>query len=195
VGLFGILFLREHPSPRQWLGIALTVIGVAVYFLPLGLEGVPGFGLLVALAGVISNAVSSLLGRQVNRLAESSPLIITFVSMGIGSLLLLILGGLTQGFGKLDGQGWLLIAWLAVVNTAFAFTLWNHTLRTLSAVESSVINSLMMPQIALLAFVFLGEALSGKEMIGLILVGVGVLVVQLQKKQPAMPSAEISNEG
>ena len=195
VGLFGILFLREHPSPRQWLGIALTVIGVAVYFLPLGLGGVPAFGLLVALAGVISNAVSSLLGRQVNRLAESSPLIITFVSMGIGSFLLLILGGLTQGFGKLDGQGWLLIAWLAVVNTAFAFTLWNHTLRTLSAVESSVINSLMMPQIALLAFVFLGETLSGKEIIGLILVGVGVLVVQLQRKQPAMPSAEISNEG
>lgn len=195
VGLFGILFLREHPSPRQWLGIALTVIGVAVYFLPLGLGGVPAFGLLVALAGVISNAVSSLLGRQVNRLAESSPLIITFVSMGIGSFLLLILGGLTQGFGKLDGQGWLLIAWLAVVNTAFAFTLWNHTLRTLSAVESSVINSLMMPQIALLAFVFLGETLSGKEIIGLILVGVGVLVVQLQRRQPAIPSAEISNEG
>ena len=195
VGLFGILFLREHPSPRQWLGIALTVIGVAVYFLPLGLGGVPAFGLLVALAGVISNAVSSLLGRQVNRLAESSPLIITFVSMGIGSFLLLILGGLTQGFGKLDGQGWLLIAWLAVVNTAFAFTLWNHTLRTLSAVESSVINSLMMPQIALLAFVFLGETLSGKEIIGLILVGVGVLVVQLQRRQPAMPSVEISNEG
>jgi drug/metabolite transporter (DMT)-like permease len=63
-------------------------------------------------------------------------------------------------------QSWLLIAWLAVVNTAFAFTLWNHTLRTLSAVESSIINNLMLPQIAILAFVFLGETLNGKEILG-----------------------------
>ncbi len=182
VGLFGILFLREHPSLGQWLGIGLTIIGVAVFFLPLNVQAIPVIGLLVALAGVISNAASSLLGRQVNRLATSSPLIVTFTSMGIGAVLLLLVGVLFQGFGGLDWQGWLLIGWLAIVNTAFAFTLWNHTLRTLSAVESSIINSLMMPQIALLAYLFLGEDLNGKEILGLILVGLGVLVVQLQRK-------------
>jgi drug/metabolite transporter (DMT)-like permease len=182
VGMFGIVFLREHPSLGQWLGILLTVIGVAIFFLPLDVRAVSLIGLLVAFGGVISNGVSSLLGREVNRLASSSPLIVTFTSMGIGSVLLLLLGLLVQGFGELDLQGWLLIAWLAVVNTAFAFTLWNHTLRTLSAVESSIINSLMMPQIAVLAFLFLGEALSVKEIIGLILVSLGVIVVQLQRK-------------
>ena len=40
----------------------------------------------------------------------------------------------------------------------------------------------MMPQIAILAFVFLGERLSSKEIIGLILVGIGVLIVQLKHK-------------
>jgi drug/metabolite transporter (DMT)-like permease len=181
VGLFGIIFLREHPSPGQWTGIALTVIGVVLYFLPVGLGEIPIIGLLVALGGVVSNGASSLLGRQVNRLANRSPLIITFISMGIGSALLLLIGILVQGFGKLDLQTWLLIVWLAVVNTAFAFTLWNHTLRTLSAVESSIINSLMMPQIAILAYIFLGEMLSTKEIIGLALVGLGVLVVQLKR--------------
>ena len=193
VGLFGIVFLREHPSLRQWFGIALTVLGVAVYFLPIGVESIPVIGLLVALGGVVSNAASSLLGRQVNRLANSSPIIITFISMGIGSLLLLALGIATQGFGNLDLQGWLLIAWLAVVNTAFAFTLWNHTLRTLSAVESSIINSLMMPQIAILAYVFLGETLNVREILGLVLVGLGVMVVQLRKRSSlsqVVPSAE-----
>lgn len=182
VGVFGILFLQEHPSLGQWFGIALTIIGVAVYFLPLQIEAMQFVGLLVALAGVVSNAASSLLGRQVNRLANSSPLIVTFISMGIGSLLLLAFGVLFQGFGKLDLQSWLLIGWLALVNTAFAFTLWNHTLRTLSAVESSIINSLMMPQIAILAFLFLGESLTGKEIVGLALVSLGVMVVQLQKR-------------
>jgi drug/metabolite transporter (DMT)-like permease len=182
VGLFGIIFLREHPSPGQWFGILLTVLGVAFYFLPMDINQLQIFGLLVAFGGVLTNAASALLGRQVNRLGTASSLVITFISMGIGAVLLLVLGILTQGLGMLDVQSWLLIAWLAIVNTAFAFTLWNHTLRTLSAVESSIINSLMMPQIAILAFVFLGEALSGKEIIGLVLVGLGVLVVQLKKK-------------
>ena len=195
VGVSGIVFLGEHPSRSQWVGIALTILGVAVFFLPLNLQAAPVIGLLVAFGGVLSNAASSLLGRQVNRLANSSPLLITFTSMGIGSVALLLIGVFFQGFGGLDLGSWLLIAWLAVVNTAFAFTLWNHTLRTLSAVESSVVNSLMMPQIAILAYIFLGEALNGKEILGLILVGLGVLVVQLQRKpvqQEAVPSPESS---
>ena len=181
VGLFGIVFLGEQPSLRQWSGILLTMIGVAVYFLPVGVEGFSTLGLSVALCGVLSNAASSVLGRQINRLANSSPLLVTCLSMGIGSLVLLAIGVVFQGFGHLDAQSWLLIAWLAIVNTAFAFTLWNHTLRKLSAVESSILNSLMMPQIAILAFVFLGESLNGKEILGLILVALGVLIVQLKK--------------
>jgi drug/metabolite transporter (DMT)-like permease len=193
VGLFGIIFLREHPSRGQWIGIALTIFGVAVYFLPVEMQFTQFVGLLIALGGVLSNAASSLLGRQVNRLATTSPLIITFVSMGIGSIVLLALGITIQGLGNIDLQSWLLIAWLAIVNTAFAFTLWNHTLRTLSAVESSILNSLMMPQIAILAFVFLGETLNGKEITGLVLVGLGVMIVQLRKRSPlpqVVPSTE-----
>jgi drug/metabolite transporter (DMT)-like permease len=191
VGLFGIVFLREHPSSGQWLGIALTIIGVVLYFFPVNAAELHIIGLLVALGGVLSNAASSVLGRQANRLANSSPLVITFISMGFGSILLLAMGITFQGFGTLDLQSWLLIAWLAIVNTAFAFTLWNHTLRTLSAVESSVINSLMMPQIAVLAFIFLGETLTGKEILGLLLVSVGVIVVQLQRRQAQ--SQEVSS--
>jgi drug/metabolite transporter (DMT)-like permease len=192
-GFFGIVFLREHPSRGQWFGIILTVIGVALYFLPVDANRFQIIGLLVAFGGVVTNAASALLGRQLNRLATISPLIITFTSMGIGSILLLALGIMFQGYGKIDPQSWLLIIWMAIVNTAFAFTLWNHTLRTLSAVESSVINSLMMPQIAILAFVFLGERLSSKEITGLVLVGLGVMIVQLRKRSPlpqVVPSTE-----
>lgn len=37
-----------------------------------------------------------------------------------------------------------------------------------------------MPQIAILAFVFLGEGLTAKDIAGLALVGIGTIVVQLQ---------------
>ena len=74
-----------------------------------------------------------------------------------------------------------IILWLALVNTAFAFTLWNHTLRTLSAVESSIINGTMMIWIPILAVIFLSETITAKEVVGLVLTGLGTLVVQLRK--------------
>ena len=178
VGVAGIWLIHEAPSRLQWIGVAVTVLGVGLYFLPITFAGTIGIGLLVAMIGMLSNAASSLLGRKINLQEHLSPLVVTFVSMGIGSVLLLAIGILTQGFGKPTVSDWAIIGWLAVVNTAFAFTVWNHTLRTLSAIESSVINSLMMPQIAVLAYVFLGETLSFKEVIGLVLVGVGVFIVQ-----------------
>jgi drug/metabolite transporter (DMT)-like permease len=182
VGTAGMVFLGENPSTGQWLGIVMTFFGVGLYFLPAGFSNIQTIGLLIAVVGVVSNAAGSILGRRINRESTTPPVVITFVSMGVGALLLLLIGGLSQGFGSLDFQSWLLIAWLAVVNTAFAFTLWNLTLQTLTAVESSVINSLIMPQIAILAFIFLGETLNPQEVAGLILVGIGALVVQLKHK-------------
>ncbi len=182
VGLAGIFLLKEIPSRLQWFGIALTIAGVCVYFLPLSISGVAVFGILAAVLTMIGNTASSLLGRKVNLQGRLSPLIVTLVSMGIGSIVLLLAGGVTQGFGRPSLEDWGIIIWLAVVNTAFAFTVWNRTLQTLSAVESSIVNSLMMPQIAILAYLFLGETLNAKEILGLLLVGVGVLVVQLRKR-------------
>jgi drug/metabolite transporter (DMT)-like permease len=93
---------------------------------------------------------------------------------------MLAIGAAAQGFGSVTWLDWGIIAWLAIVNTAFAFTLWNNTLRVLTAVESSILNSLMMPQIAILAVIFLGETLTAKDIAGLALVFAGVIVVQLK---------------
>lgn len=182
VGISSIIFLSERPTRFQWFGIGLATVGVGFFFLPIEMPQTQLIGIIIALVGVMANTGSSLLGREINRKGKISPLLVTFVSMGIGSILLLSIGTYTQGFGSMSWLDWAIVTWLAVVNTAFAFTLWNHTLRTLSAVESSVINSLMMPQIAILAYIFLGEALTAKEIWGLILVGIGVLMVQLKRQ-------------
>jgi drug/metabolite transporter (DMT)-like permease len=106
--------------------------------------------------------------------------VVTVISMGIGSILLLAAGLAVAGPPRLPAGSWALVAWLAVVNTAFAFTLWNHTLRTLQAVESSIINGTMLLQIGLLAWVFLGEALSARQIAGMAVAGAGAIVVQLR---------------
>jgi drug/metabolite transporter (DMT)-like permease len=178
VGIMSIFWWRERASRMQWFGIAVTLGGTLLYFLPIMEGGLVGAGLIAAIVGLTANSGATLMGRHINLQSHLSPLVITFVSMGIGSALMLLSGGLLYGFGSPSLLDWGIIAWMALVNTAFAFTLWNKTQRTLAPVESSIILSLMMPLIALLAWVFLGETLTAKEITGLVLVGLGVLIVQ-----------------
>jgi len=100
--------------------------------------------------------------------------------MGIGSIILLVVGIILQGFPSISTQNIFYLLWLAVVNTALAFTIWNFTLRTLSAMESSIINGTMLIQIAILAWTFLGEAISLREGIGMLIAASGALLVQLR---------------
>lgn len=184
VALLGVALGGEPTTAGQWGGTLLSMLGAVIYFFPLDLPEGQALGLAVGMLGVVANSAAALLGRGVNRGGRLSPLVITTVSMGIGGLVLLAVGAATQGFGELGPRQWAIIGWLAVVNTAFAFTLWNQTLRTLTAVESSVIGNLMLPQIAILAWVFLGESLTPRQIAGLVLVGVGTLVVQVWRGNP-----------
>jgi drug/metabolite transporter (DMT)-like permease len=181
VTLLGIFLLAEQPALTQWGGVGLYLIGVAVYFYPVALPDQQALGFVIVLIGVLANAVSSVLGRGINRSGRIAPLIVTVVSMGAGGIVLLVVGITVQGLPPLSGVHWTIIAWLAVVNTAFAFTLWNHTMRTLSAMESSIINNMLLVQIPILAVVFLGEHLTLQQVMGLVLAGIGILVVQFRR--------------
>ena len=178
VALMAIPWLGERPRRIQWIGMFLFLIGVVIYFSPFEVS-LATAGLIAGLTCLLANAVSTLMGRAINRRQDLHPLVVTVISMGVGSLGLLAIGLSTQGLPSLDSGSWSIIVWLAVVNTAFAFTLWNHTQRRLTAVESSIINNTMTVQIAVLAWLFLGETLDTKGLMGLSLAVVGALLVQL----------------
>lgn len=180
VALLGIATLRERPTPLQWGGSGLYLVGVAVFFYPLSLPRQQFFGLIVVGVGLLANSLSAILGRRVNRGGELEPLMVTVVSMGVGGVVLLVGGIIAQGLPRLSALHWAMILWLAVVNSAFAFTLWNRTLRTLSAMESSIINNTMLFQIAVLAWIFLGEAFSWGEVLGIVVAALGTLAVQIR---------------
>ena len=186
VGLRG----HERPTALQVVGAVAVVAGAALYFGPLKLPAGADIGLAIAVAGVIANAASALLGRRLARdhlPSAGGVLGLTALSMAVGSAVLLASGLLIEGPPRLPAEAWLIIGWLALVNTAFAFTLWNHTLRTLTAVESSVMNNLMLIQIAILAWFFLGENLDARQLVGLTIALAGILAVQL--RAPGRPDA------
>lgn len=167
----------EGAVPRQWVGMAVAAAGAALYLAP-ELAATSLVGLAVGVVGLTSNAGASLLGRLVNRDGVLSPLVVTAPSMAVGGVVTLATGLVLDGWPQLAAATWAVVAWLAVVNTAFAFTLWNHTLRSLTATESAAINNTMLVQIALLAWVVLGEGLAGPQWVALLVVSVGIWLVR-----------------
>ena len=182
VAILAIFILNENPTFLQWIGVILFIVGITTYFFPISLIGNQALGLLIMSIGVIANSISAILGRNINRDKKISPLVITFISMGVGAILLLVIGLILDGFPVISLKNWLFILWLAVINTAFAFTLWNLTLRSLSAMESSIINGTMLIQIAILAWIFLGENITVQEGIGMSIAAIGAVFVQIKRK-------------
>lgn len=189
IALLGILFLAERPTLFQWGGAGLALIGAALYFYPVAIPKAQSIGVLIALAGILMHCISLILGREVNRSSTVSPLVVTVISMGVGGIVLLAAGLSLEGLPTLDLRTWAIIAWLAVVNTAFAFTLMNATLRTLTAMESSIISSTMLIWIPIFAVTFLGERITPKELLGLLLAGLGTVLVQLRRPPKIKSSA------
>jgi drug/metabolite transporter (DMT)-like permease len=180
ITMLGAIFLTERPRVLQWAGVLLAVIGAIIFFYPVAIPQNQIIGFNVAVFGVLMNAASSILGRAINRTAKYSPLIITVISMGVGSVVLLAVGFLLEEPPLVDLQSGLIIVWLALVNTAFAFTLWNHTMRTLTAMESSIINSTMLIWVTIFAMTFLHETITIKQLVGLVGTGLGTVIVQLR---------------
>jgi drug/metabolite transporter (DMT)-like permease len=179
VAFSGMVVLKEKPTWLQWLGVGLNLIGVVIYFLPASFVSASWLGFLFVAISLLTNIIGTLQGREINRGGKYSVLVVSIISMGIGSTLMLGAGLVTQGLPKISLTSWGIIVLMAVLNTAFAFTAWNYVQANLTAMESSLINSTMVVQVALLAWIFLGEQLTGREIFGLALTILGVLIVQL----------------
>jgi len=174
-----IPWLKETPSLTEIFFILVGFAGVLIYFYPLDFIGISIIGLLIGVFSVLANSLSSIIGRAINRAQDTSALVVTGVSMSIGASILLVLGFTTETITPLTPISWIWILWLAVLNTALAFTLWNKAMRSLRAIDTALINSTMMPQIILLSIVFLGEFPTIMGWMGLVLLAVGITAVQV----------------
>jgi drug/metabolite transporter (DMT)-like permease len=174
-----IPWLKETPSLTEIFFIIVGLVGILIYFYPLDFIGVSILGLLIGIFSLAANSLSSIIGRAINRAQDTPALLVTGISMSIGSVVLLVLGFTTEVVTPLSLTSWLWILWLAVLNTALAFTLWNKAMRDLRAIDTTLINSTMMPQIILLSIVFLGEFPDLMGWIGLFLLAIGIAAVQV----------------
>jgi drug/metabolite transporter (DMT)-like permease len=122
VAALAIPLLGEVPTPLQGGGVLLSLAGTLVYFGPVALPVGQLVAVGVVAVGVVAFAAATMLGRSVNRDDGLPVLTVTVVSMGIGSGRLLTVAVVHDGIPRLAPSSWLVVVWLAVVNTAVAFT-------------------------------------------------------------------------
>jgi drug/metabolite transporter (DMT)-like permease len=184
VAIVAALRGEEAADRAQLAGIAAILAGALLYF-GAGAVALPplvALGFLAAAVCIAASTAGTHLSRDLARDALArvgGATGLTAGSMAIGGVALLAIGVAVEGFPALDARGWAIVGWLAAVNTAFAFTLLNHTLRVLTAVEVSAIVNLLPIIVALLAWLVLGQPLGPLHLAGIALTAGGAAAVQL----------------
>ncbi len=179
--IVGLVILSESPTRLQWIGITLNLGGIAMFFYPPAFSDRDGLGIAIAMVCMLANTAGTIMGRSLNRMGSIPPLILTGISMGVGAVLMLGVGLSIEGIPTISPLNWAAIVWMAVVNTAMAFTLWNYTQRTLQATESSIIANMMTVFVAILGWIFVREGLSTLDIFGIVAATIGTMLVQIRR--------------
>jgi len=183
IAVLGFLLLGERLVRSHGLALMLCMSGVLIYFDFNALSTEAWIGIFLGMLCLLANSLSAVAGRAINRRGRHPAALITLISMGAGSLSLLLAGFFLEPWPVIGWAEMVLIGWLAMVNTALAFVLWNRALSELNATEAGLINNAMLPQIAILAWIFLDEALGAIQILAIALIVAALIVLQRQRQR------------
>lgn len=129
-------------------------------------------GTIFSLIAAVSYASVIICGRFLA--ADYHPLQVTALTFGVGTFVLVLIN-LASGMVTVHTmQGWLLLLYLGLVPTAFAYWIFQMGLRSVSATVASIVSMLDPLVAALLAWGLLGETLATTG-----IVGAGLLILSI----------------
>ena len=153
---------------------------MALFFSP-GLKPGEPIGLAIFALALLGFTIFGLLSRAAAMDRQIHTLTLTALPLAIGGGLLLAIAVPIEGLPNASIQTWSLVLFLAIVNTALGYILYNHALQTLKAFELNILFTLTPIWTALLGWLFLDEILVSKQWAGIFVVMMGVLLVQQRK--------------
>lgn len=188
VTLFVRFGYREHVRSRIWLGIALSLGGLALVAEVWAGLSLDGLGVLAGLGAALSLAVYFLIGER--SVVEGSPIVVLTeafivasvfwnVVAPINGLLDLSLDRPRSLGGSLESWHaplWLLLTTMIVLGTAVPFVAELSALRHLNATEVTLVAMLEPVGATILGWSWFNETLTGVQIIGVaaILLGIGL---------------------
>jgi probable blue pigment (indigoidine) exporter len=176
----GALFLKEMPSGWQILGVFISLLGSGIFFSG-GFQAKEPLGLAIMAAGLVGFLAFSLLGRSIAREGSLDTLTLTALPLLIGGMTTLLIALAVEGIPVFSRTSLFIVLWLALVNTALGYWIYNRALRTLTALEMNMVMNLTPFFTAGLSWIILGEKLAGIQFLGMVIMVGGVAFVQLGK--------------
>lgn len=175
IALFGWGFLGERTTLFDWLTIALSLLGVGLFFRD-GLQGVSSWGdVLGALSGVTMAWTALFLRRQ----KAGSPT----ESVLLGNMLAAVVG-LPFAARDLPPAGdWAALFALGVLQLGLSYFMWTKAIKYVSALEAMIFSMLEPVLNPVWAFLVIGERPAGWALLGGALV---LLAVALRALVPTL---------
>jgi len=181
-GLFAIVSGIERPPPRFWAGALLSFAGVGLVAVGSGAElsGDLG-GVLLGVLTAISWAAYTILVTPLMRRHSATK--ISAVVIGLASILILLAAIpqlSTQDF-DLGWTVWLVLVAAAVGPLVVSNELWFRVLDRIGPARATLAANLQPFLAAAIAVALLGETLSTVELLGGVLIAVGILVARRRR--------------
>jgi drug/metabolite transporter (DMT)-like permease len=185
--IFGIIWLKEHPSPIQLLGLGLAIAGSFIFFSPKWEAG-QGLAIGLLIVFILADTGSVVIAREIARHRQVSSLALTAYPMAIGGVLLFSIGLGFEGIPRMPISGWGILTGVALVNTAMAYLFFNYALRNLTAIKAYIVVNFSPFGTALLSWVAFGERLMPTQIVAMLIAVTGISLVQHQKhRQNRLP--------
>ena len=175
--LGGAVWLKEIPTRWQVFGVIVSLLG-SVLFFSSGLQSGELVGIIIVMIGLMGFMLFGILGREIAKEKQLDTLTLTTIPLAIGGSFLLLIAFPLEGIPLLSIKSVGIALWLAIINTALAYVLYNHSLQILTALEMNVMLNLTPLGTALLAWWLLGESLGFAQIIGMVIMIMGVIFVQ-----------------
>ncbi|WP_430788819.1 DMT family transporter [Virgibacillus flavescens] len=179
-----VLFLNEVWNKQLGFGILLSLIGVVIVISRgsistlLSLEF--NVGDLLFIGGLLSWVAHGLLGKIAMR--DVSPVVTTTLTTLIGSFFLAIVSLFEKGWGdvlRMSTQAWLEMIFMIICSSVIGFLIWNNGIKQIGAGKASIYMNLVPINTAWLAVVFYGSTITWTQIVGMIMVIMGVYFVTL----------------
>ncbi|AXA96742.1 EamA family transporter [Microbacterium sp. PM5] len=171
--LLSWMMLRQRPTLRAAGGAVLGIVGVIVMLQPGGGDA-DGWGIAASVVAMLSSSLGFVLTRRWG--ADVPPLTMTAWQLIAGSLVVMPVAIVVEGAPPaLDGPALLGFVYIILVATAVAYAAWFTGLARLPGAVVGVIGLLNPVTGVLLGVVVAHEPFGPAQLLGLVLVVVGVL--------------------
>ncbi len=180
VAISAALFLGEPIRRRQWVGIAIAVVGIAVLALGKATDAQasnPLLGDALALGSAITFGLYSVAGRYERAHTGLFPYAAGVYSAAALWLLPAVALNWPSNPGSISWIAWASIIALGLLPLGLGHTLYNASLRLIPATVVNVVATQEVTGGVLLSWLLLGVAPAGNEIAGALITLVGIIIV------------------